>query len=98
MDRKYLEILKKSWKCIKDWPWSRIRLILRAVLLVLAPLLTVLACQTISLQGGGEAAAWMGNHGAAVAVTWLILVLAELAVSDAAAFAALTEKAKAALN
>ena len=50
MDRKYLEILKKSWKCIKDWPWSRIRLILRAVLLVLAPLLTVLACQTISLQ------------------------------------------------
>ena len=80
LDRKYLEILKKSWKCIKDWPWSRIRLILRAVLLVLAPLLTVLACQTISLQGGGEAAAWMGNHGAAVAVTWLILVLAELAV------------------
>ena len=49
LDRKYLEILKKSWKCIKDWHWSRIRLILRAVLLVLAPLLTVLACQTISL-------------------------------------------------
>ena len=80
MDGKYLEILKKSWKYVKGCPWSRIVPLLRLALLALGPMVAVLACQTISLQSGGAALAWVGEHGAAAAVTWLLLLLAALAV------------------
>ena len=62
------------------WPWPKIWTVLRLVLLVLGPLATVLACETIRLQSGGAAAAWVGSHGAAAAVTWLLLALAALAL------------------
>ena len=80
MDSKYTQQLQRIWKKVMAWPWRRIRLVLRAALLLLGPLLTVLACQAISLQGGGEAVAWMGSHGSSVGVTWLILVLVEMAL------------------
>lgn len=80
MDGKYTQRLQQIWDRAAAWPWCKIRLILRAVLLLLGPLLTVLVCQTISLQSVGEAAAWMSSHGAAAAVTWLLLLLAELAI------------------
>ena len=48
--------------------------LLRGLLLVLGPWVTVLACQVISLQGWGEAAAWMGGHLQAAGLTWLLLV------------------------
>ena len=73
--------MKKVWDRVRAWPWPKISWLLRAVLLIFAPLVTVLACQMISLQGGGAAAVdWMGEHTTAVAVTWLLLTLAELAL------------------
>ena len=47
--------------------------LLRALLLGLGPAVTVLVCQTISLQSWGEAAAWVGGHVQAAALLWLLL-------------------------
>lgn len=54
--------------------------VLTIVLLLAAPLAIVYACQLITLQSGGEAAAWIGSHGIAVGVSWLLLLLGELAL------------------
>ena len=84
---KYLEYVRAlshrlaaAWGKLRAWPWLRICLVLRVGLLAAGPLAIVLTCQTISLQGGGAALAWVGEHGAAAAVTCLILLLAELAI------------------
>lgn len=45
----------------------------RVLLLALGPVVTVLACQAISLQSWGDAAAWTGLHVQAAALTWLLL-------------------------
>ena len=80
MDKKWMETLKGVWKRGEDWPWTKIGWFLRLALLLLTPLVTVLACQTISLQSGGAAVEWMGAHPSAVAVTWLLLVFIALAL------------------
>ena len=72
--------LAAIWARLRAWQWGRICRVLRLALLLLAPLVTVLACQTISLQDGGAALAWVGDHGTAAAAAWLILALLELAV------------------
>ncbi len=72
--------LATVWGRVRVWPWPGICRVLRAALLAAGPLVTVLACQTISLQDGGRAVEWIGSHGAAAVVTWLFLVLAELAI------------------
>ena len=49
---------------------------LAAGLLLLGPAVTVIACQAISLQSWGEAAAWIGGQIQAAGLTWLLLVCA----------------------
>ena len=72
--------LRALWPHVRSWPWGRIWLALRLALLLAGPAAALLACQTISLQSADSALAWLGTHGAAAAVTGLILALAELAI------------------
>ncbi len=51
-------------------------MVLQGAFLLLAPFVIVLCCQTISLQGGGEALLWIGGRfGAAALTAWLLLCL-----------------------
>ena len=84
----WVEKLRRRWRertaeepePLADPGCCRALAVLSAVLLLAGPLATVYACQWITLQGGGAAFAWMGSHGGAVGVSWLLLVLAELAI------------------
>ena len=70
MERKAAAILERH-PALGRFPWGPVCL---GVLLFLTPLVTVAACQTVSLQSAGEAWAWIGSHPGAAALSWLLLL------------------------